>query len=124
MRPARAALTRPARGASFRLIVTVSHVSMGGHNYRTVREDISIDHQEAIPQALDSRPPTCEALGREPHALGCDLDVVGAPPLRGGPADQRTHEHLNARSEPPPRAALLLRRPRADRLLDEGRWAP
>jgi len=39
-------LTRPARGASFRLIVMVSHVSMGRHFYRTVREDISIDHQE------------------------------------------------------------------------------
>src|SRR4029453_15848540 len=47
---------------------------------------------QAIPQALDSRPVTCEALGREPHTLGFRLDVVVAPPLRGESADQRTHE--------------------------------
>ena len=38
--------TRPGRRASLRLIVTVSHDSMGGHSYSTVREDISIAHQE------------------------------------------------------------------------------
>src|SRR4026208_486174 len=55
MRPARAALTRPARGASFRLIVTASPVSLGGQPYRTVREDISIDHQEAAAGGLTPR---------------------------------------------------------------------
>jgi hypothetical protein len=35
--PATARCTRPGRRASLRLIVMVSHVSMGGHFYRTVR---------------------------------------------------------------------------------------
>jgi hypothetical protein len=37
--PAKAALTNPARGTSFLLIVKFS---MGGHFYLAVREDISI----------------------------------------------------------------------------------
>src|SRR4026208_2047198 len=68
MRPARAALTRPARGASFRLIVTVSHVSMGGHNYRTVREDISIDHQHRASRELPLRAPGGSIQRRMPFA--------------------------------------------------------
>jgi hypothetical protein len=45
-RPPPAAAVPVCPPASLRLIVTVSHVSMGGHFYGTVREDISIAHQE------------------------------------------------------------------------------
>jgi hypothetical protein len=34
--------------------VMVSHVSMGGHFYSTVTEDISIKHQEARGAVLDA----------------------------------------------------------------------
>src|SRR5205807_6924309 len=71
IRPARAACTRPARGASFLLIV---NVSMGRQFHGTVRHDAFIDHQHHDSMALT-------AIGG-----GATLTLLRAPARGGRPA--------------------------------------